>query len=330
MKTIRKFSAKKSKSKVLLTIGLVVFVGVLPSCNSDDSLPEIKFDYQTYHEEVKLNIIEEDYYEDGSTDLIVEIYDPLNNIEAARPLILLSHGGGLISRTQVSEIKELAQNLAKRGYVTGYFTYSLFGQTPKGWVRSVIDAKTVVRYFKKNAEKFRIDPDNIFTGGWSNGAHTTMNAAHMSQQDIAELSQPYLQELLAPEIEVQGFDGTMYPEYTSDVKGNLLMLPYTKDVNFFDEDGPAVMMIASPKQQFTSGKILWDTVYQAGVYTYGPDLMEARLKEVGYVKGENYDLEVVPDDCCGSLHPNESILAAVLGSEAYKNDIAKFFSNNLD
>ena len=328
MKTLINKEIPRRVADILSFLAFAILFVAIQSC-TDESEP-VNFDYQTLYPNAQLSMTLADYYEDGSNDLTVEIYDPVDNRDELRPLILLTHGGGLVKRTQVDQIKSLAQNLAKRGYVTGYFTYSTLGQTPAGWVRSVVDAKVVVKYFKKHAQKFRIDPYNIFTGGWSNGAHTSLNAAHMSLDDLEQLNQPYLKQLLVPEVEKQGFEGKTHMDYSPDVKGTLLMLPYTKDVNILDENGPAVMMVASQKQQFTGGQILWDTVYEAGTYTYGPDLMEKRLLEVGYKEGQDCELIVVPEDCCGDMHPNESIMEAILTSESYKNDIAGFFSNNLN
>ncbi len=330
MYTLKNSTEKKGINLFTVLVLITLLLG-MQSCDSDEDTPDINPpDYLKYDENAKLNITKASYYEDESAELTVEIYDPVSNTDDLRPLILLTHGGGLVNRTQVSQIRELAQNLAKRGYVTGYYTYSTLGQTPKGWVRSVVDSKIVVKYFKKNAQLYKIDPTNIFTGGWSNGAQTAMNSAHMSQQDLEEMNQDFLKNLLLPEVETQGFEGNVHMNFNADVKGTLLMLPYTNDINIFDENGPAVMMIASPRQQFNSGQILWDTVFESGIYSYGPDLMENRLKEVGYVEGKDLELIVVPEDCCGNTHPNESILEAVLSSEEYKNDIAQFFFNNLD
>ena len=63
----------------------------------------------------------------------------------------------------------LAQALAQRGYVCVVPEYRLSGEAP--FPAAVHDAKAAIRWTRKNARRFRIDPKRIATIGGSAGGH---------------------------------------------------------------------------------------------------------------------------------------------------------------
>ncbi len=128
-------------------------------------------------------------------NLQMDIYQPDGDTYAARPLIILAHGGSFIggSKTDDTTVEELCNRFAKRGYVTASINYrlgTLFNlvspdsTVPMGIVvKAISDGKAAVRYFMKDAattNTYKIDTNNIFVGGNSAGAVLYMHVVYLS------------------------------------------------------------------------------------------------------------------------------------------------------
>jgi len=86
-------------------------------------------------------------YENTEESLLLDFYEPKNDIESRRPLIIYAHGGGFTNTTQTKElthIKAYCDSMARRGYM-----------------------KAAVRFFKKEMNTYKIDTSLIFVGGES-------------------------------------------------------------------------------------------------------------------------------------------------------------------
>lgn len=131
-------------------------------------------------------------------NLQMDIYQPDGDTYAARPLIILAHGGSFVggSRDEAT-IVELCERFAKRGYVTASISYRLGtmasllsadSTVPMGVVvRAISDGKAAIRYFVKDAatsNTYKIDTNNIFVGGNSAGAVLYMHVVYLGS--IAE------------------------------------------------------------------------------------------------------------------------------------------------
>lgn len=90
------------------------------------------------------------------------------------PAVVIIHGGGFNSgdKDQRREIS-IGANLARRGYVGMSIDYKLWNKYAKEptWRQSLHDAKTAVRWLRKNADQFGIDPDRIGAIGCSAGGN---------------------------------------------------------------------------------------------------------------------------------------------------------------
>ncbi len=125
------------------------------------------------------------------TDLTLDVYEPVGDTLAMRPLIIWAHGGSFVGGTKNDgDVVSLCQHFAKRGYVCVSINYRLglsaFPPTAaaakQAVYRAVQDMKAAVRYFRSdaaNANTFRIDPNIIFAGGSSAGAFTALHLAYM-------------------------------------------------------------------------------------------------------------------------------------------------------
>ena len=125
-------------------------------------------------------------------DLKLDVYLPLLDSLARRPLVLLIHGGGFYigSKQSVTE-KALADALSKRGYVVASIDYRLgFKPFAKdiefSAYRAIQDAHAALRYLSKYSDELHIDPTQVYVGGTSAGAVASLSLAFMSNDERPE------------------------------------------------------------------------------------------------------------------------------------------------
>ncbi|MDP9171920.1 MAG: alpha/beta hydrolase fold domain-containing protein [Acidobacteriota bacterium] len=101
----------------------------------------------------------------------MDIIRPRGTATAARPTVLLVHGGGFRAGTKEGYIP-LAVKLAERGYVAATVTYRLAPRNQ--FPAAVHDVKAAVRFLRANATKYGTDPDHIGALGGSAGGHLVL------------------------------------------------------------------------------------------------------------------------------------------------------------
>lgn len=85
------------------------------------------------------------------------------------PLIVVVHGGGWISGHKRSKFMAPMIKPINEGVSVAVISYTLALEAPHP--QAIFDIKTAIRFFKENAEKYRIDTGKIFLWGESAGAH---------------------------------------------------------------------------------------------------------------------------------------------------------------
>lgn len=161
-----------------------------------------------------------------TTGLSFDFYEPANDTQTNRPLIVLAHGGSFVSGDK-SDLAATASFLAKAGYVVAAINYRLLDLTPtestykRAVINAVVDMKAAVRFFYKDAsiaDTYKIDTNNIFIGGYSAGAITALHYAYVNTN--AELlsigGQPFL-EYVNEKGGLEGNSGN--GDFSSAVKG---------------------------------------------------------------------------------------------------------------
>ncbi len=133
--------------------------------------------------------------------LRLDMYQPRGDTSTARPAIVVIHGGGFVGGTR-SQLADIAQRWARRGYVTVSIDYRLDpgarcqaiqdGLVPPDQLaaetarcRRAIDtaqydAHGAIRWLRANAATYRIDPTRIAALGGSAGAVTAVHVAYRS------------------------------------------------------------------------------------------------------------------------------------------------------
>lgn len=123
--------------------------------------------------------------------------DPL----AQRPFIMLIHGGAFFSGSRV-EMRTMAREFARRGFVVGTMSYRLGWNCPPesgllictfcsseaeklkvAAYRSIQDGRAAMRFIAAHAGEYGIDTDALFIGGTSAGAIAAIHTAYLSQED---------------------------------------------------------------------------------------------------------------------------------------------------
>ncbi|MGB0870138.1 MAG: T9SS type A sorting domain-containing protein [Flavobacteriales bacterium] len=131
-----------------------------------------------------------------SNNLELDVYTPTGNIETNRPLVILAHGGSFVSGSKTNPVMvEMANALAKRGYVAASISYRLISfssisnpsQYVDGVVKGLGDGRAAIRYFYKdvieNGNTFNIDTNQIYFGGNSAGGVIGLHAGFLDPSD---------------------------------------------------------------------------------------------------------------------------------------------------
>ncbi|PIF06308.1 MAG: lipase [Draconibacterium sp.] len=127
---------------------------------------------------VKLNTdIMVDYTKDqvyvtrDGKDLHLQILTPKKS--GLLPCIVFIQGSAWMKQDLYMGIPRLSK-FASRGYIIASVEYRHTGEAP--FPAQVQDAKTAIRFIRKNAKKLNVDPDNIYVWGDSSGGHTALFA----------------------------------------------------------------------------------------------------------------------------------------------------------
>lgn len=114
----------------------------------------------------------------------LDIYLPAGGGEGkSLPAVVYFHGGGWVRGDKAADREQnLGANFAKRGYVFVSVNYIL---GPKAWPANLFDCKNAIRFIRKNAAQYGVDPERIAAMGASAGGHLAMMAAYTPE--LAEL-----------------------------------------------------------------------------------------------------------------------------------------------
>ena len=105
----------------------------------------------------------------GGETLLLDIFEPANNVGKVRPAIVLVHGGGWTNFDK-STMRPLAQFLALAGFVAVAVDYRLFHDDATRWPAQLDDVQRAVRWVRSNSAKYNVDPNHIGAYGHSAGA----------------------------------------------------------------------------------------------------------------------------------------------------------------
>lgn len=206
--------------------------------------------------------------------LHLQILLPLtrNNPEKKYPAIVYVQGSGWMEQDCYHNVGRIA-NLAERGYVVAIVQYRHSGQA--GFPAQIQDARNAVRFVRKNAEKLRVIPDEIFLAGSSSGGHTAVMAAIPGAEDCTDTG------FSVSGTERVFFDRNVYQGVSAEVLG---VLDYYGCVSLMMPDGfPTMTDRGEPGSM--------DTMFLSHIAAQDREGLEARASAVTYLTPE---LELPP------------------------------------
>ena len=143
----------------------------------------------------------------GDVSLKLHVYNPKNfNEKKTHNAIIFFHGGGWNNGSHKA-FKRQSMYFASRGMVAISAEYRLknaHGTTPYD---AVEDAKSAIRFIRKHANEFKINPNTITAGGGSAGGHLAASCGLIkmwdnSNEELSISSKPNALVLLNPVLDL--------------------------------------------------------------------------------------------------------------------------------
>lgn len=219
-------------------------------------------------------------------ELTMDIYAPAGDTSENRPVIILAHGGYYLNGCK-EDFSRDCMLLAKSGYVAVSINYRLVDvrESPGVYKRATADAvndtKAAVRFFRKDFETknlFHTDTSNIYIGGYSAGAITSLHYAYATTpKDVHSIGGHLLVLYMSAHGGIHGDSGN--PGYSSRVKGVINISGSIHLANMIDANEPALFSVHG-----TADAIVPFRVGKSGyswVCTEGSGLVHERANEVG-------------------------------------------------
>lgn len=206
------------------------------------------------------------YKKTSTSKLKLDIYYPSKNSKKTYPAVLLIHGGGWLVGSKENQ-RIMAQHLALNGYVGVAVSYRLGYEAT--YPAAVNDLKDAIRWMRKNAKKYKINPDKIAVLGASAGAQL---AALVGVTPNSSLYKPNTKTSDAVQaiINIDGVVSFIHPEAAAESKSGKasmagIWLNGEKDENFktwkeaspleyVNEQTPPTLFINSAQPRFHAGR----------------------------------------------------------------------------
>lgn len=120
--------------------------------------------------QVHLDVV---YAEKDGRKLTLQVIEPpkRDGAEGPFPIVMYVQGSAWFEQF-IGEKMEMLINFAGRGYVVAIIQYRPSTVAP--FPAQIRDAKTAIRFMRKNAAKYNGDPDRMIMWGDSSGGHTTV------------------------------------------------------------------------------------------------------------------------------------------------------------
>lgn len=238
----------------------------------------------------------------GNTQtLLMDIYEPVDDMAEQRPVIILAFGGSFIAGDR-GDVANLCEYYASRGYVAAAIDYRLYDlplfppPTPEEMevvvIKSISDMKAAVRFLREDADtdnQYRVDPSLVFVGGVSAGG---IAAAHTAMLDSLDNLSDSLRDKVAAEGGFEGNTSTNYA-YSSEVQGLVNFSGALNSALWIDSDDPPFYSVHNELDGVVPYGGAFATVFGIPIiYVEG----SGRMAEVGDSLGVTNELLTIPGD----------------------------------
>ncbi len=171
----------------------------------------------TTGEEIGISYLHDvEYAEINGVKLHLQILQPVarNYEKIVCPCIVFIQGSAWMKQDVYGKLPMVA-GLARRGYVVAIVEYRHSEIAP--FPAQIMDARNAVRFMRKNAELYHVDPDHMILAGDSSGGHTAMFAGIISETMTID-SNTNITATLA-EMTKEDRKENLYPGISADVRG---------------------------------------------------------------------------------------------------------------
>jgi hypothetical protein len=189
---------------IILFLHLISFSIKAQFCTNDDRFSNVAyFTDSQISSQLNVPFANVTDWQGNNETLKLDVYYPTLAIDTLplRPLILMVHGGGLVSGNKVNYSK-VCQEFAKRGFVAATINYRLglncnndSISEEKAKYRAQQDINSAFRFVVENASALRVDTSWMFIGGGSAGSVAALGVVYISQAEWNNYT-PSLQGLL--------------------------------------------------------------------------------------------------------------------------------------
>ncbi len=201
-----------------------------------------------------------EYLKIGKTSLKADIYLPKNNENKTFPAVLLVHGGGWNSGSKENQ-RIMAQHLALNGFVSIPISYRL--STEAIYPAAVFDIKSAIKWTRKNADKYHINPNKIAILGASAGAQLATLVGVTSNGDIYKNESDVADEVQAI-INIDGIVSFIHPEAQESTSAGMWLgglegenpnnWKEASPLEYVGKNTPPTLFINSSQSRFHAGR----------------------------------------------------------------------------
>lgn len=228
--------------------------------------------------------------EDKMRNLCFDFYEPGNESDTLRPLVITLFGGGfVVGSRNYEDMVEWCNRFAEEGYAAASIDYRLMPAhkfNTKGLIRTGFmaaqDVSAAVRFFKANCDQYRIDTNRIFLLGQSAGAVAILHALYMDEDERPA------ETFLEPELPPLHSTGTNAAKRQSfSVAGAILLWGCIFDPMMIDPDETTpICMIHGEKDNILAADSGFAFSIPTLPYVYGSKVIADRHLELGTIPSE--------------------------------------------
>ncbi|AUS04330.1 alpha/beta hydrolase [Pseudotamlana carrageenivorans] len=193
--------------------------------------------------------------------LELDVYSPSKKSKKLMPAVILVHGGGWLTGQKENQ-RVMAQHLALKGFVGISIAYSL--SLEARYPASVFDVKDAIKWVRKNAKKYKINPNQIAVLGADSGGLLATLAGTTSHLKVFSTDDDISEKVQAV-INIDGIVSLVHRNAPTENSMASIWLNGSRDKNekswmeasplqYVGEQTPPVLFINGPNPEIHAGK----------------------------------------------------------------------------